>query len=91
MNLRSKLESKDEFKDIKENKDIGRLLKLIKAVVHQFETHTHPSMKPWTRLRRTTTITTKGPEPVTPNMLRTYRTWWTSLNTMEDQSQMTKL
>ena len=39
MNLRSKLESKDEFKDIKENKDIAGLLKQIKAVVHQFETH----------------------------------------------------
>ena len=34
MNLRSKLESKDEFKDIKENKDIAGLLKQIKAVVH---------------------------------------------------------
>ena len=40
MNLRSKLESKNEFKDIRENKDVGGLLKQIKAVVHQFETHT---------------------------------------------------
>ena len=37
--LRSKLESKDEFKNIKENKDIAGLLKQIKAIVHQFETH----------------------------------------------------
>ena len=40
MNLRSKLESKDDFKDIKEKKYIGGLLKQIKAVVHQFEIHT---------------------------------------------------
>ena len=40
VNLRSKLESKNEFKDIRENKDVGGLLKQIKAVVHQFETHT---------------------------------------------------
>ena len=39
-NLKSKLESKDEFKDIKENKDIAGLLKQIKALVHQFEPHT---------------------------------------------------
>ena len=39
INLKSKLESKDEFKHIKENKDIAWLLKQIKAAVHQFETH----------------------------------------------------
>ena len=38
--LRSKLESKDEFKDIRENKDVAQLLKQIKGIVHQFETHT---------------------------------------------------
>ena len=38
--LKSKLESKNEFKNIKENKDIAGLLKQIKGVVHQFETHT---------------------------------------------------
>ena len=40
INLKSKLESKDEFKNIKESKDIAGLLKQIKAVVHQFEAHT---------------------------------------------------
>ena len=38
--LRSKLESKSEFESIKENKDVGGLLKLIKTIVYQFETHT---------------------------------------------------
>ena len=32
--LKSKLESKDEFKNIKESKDIAGLLKQIKGVVH---------------------------------------------------------
>ena len=35
INLKSKLESKDEFKDIKENKGVAGLLKQIKAVVVQ--------------------------------------------------------
>ena len=38
--LRSKLESKREFESIKENKDVSGLLKLIKNIVYQFETHT---------------------------------------------------
>ena len=38
--LRSKLESKSEYEGIKENNDVSGLLKLIKTVVYQFETHT---------------------------------------------------
>ena len=38
--LRSKLESKSEYEGIKENSDVSGLLKLIKTVVYQFETHT---------------------------------------------------
>ena len=38
--LKSKLESKDEFKNIKESKDIAGLLKQIKGIVHQFDSHT---------------------------------------------------
>ena len=38
--LKSKLESKEKFKKIKEDKDIAELLKQIKGVVHQFESHT---------------------------------------------------
>ena len=38
--LKSKLESKSEYEGIKERTDVSRLLKLIKTVVYQFETHT---------------------------------------------------
>ena len=38
--LKGKLESKDEYKDIKEKKDVAGLLKLVKTVVYQFESHT---------------------------------------------------
>ena len=38
--LRSKLESKSEYEGIKENSDVSGLLKLIKTVLYQFETHT---------------------------------------------------
>ena len=34
------MESKDEFKNIKESKDIAGLLKQIKGIVHQFDSHT---------------------------------------------------
>ena len=43
--LRSKLESKREFEGIKENKDVGGLLKLIKILFTNLR-HTHPFMKP---------------------------------------------
>ena len=39
--LRSKLESKSEYEGIKENSDVSGLLKLIKTVVYQFESHVH--------------------------------------------------
>ena len=38
--LKSKLESKSEYEGIKANRDVSGLLKLIKTIVYQFETHT---------------------------------------------------
>ena len=38
--LKNKLESKSEYEDIKANSDVSGLLKLIKTIVYQFETHT---------------------------------------------------
>ena len=37
--LKGKLESKEFFKTIKQNKDIAELLKQIKGIMHQFESH----------------------------------------------------
>ena len=38
--MKSKLESKTNFKTSKQNKDVVELLKQIKAIMHQFESHT---------------------------------------------------
>ena len=38
--MKSKLESKTNFKTSKQNKDVAELLKQIKAIMHQFESHT---------------------------------------------------
>ena len=38
--MKSKLESKTDFKTIKQNKDVAELLRQIKAIMHQFELHT---------------------------------------------------